>query len=623
MTQSSDQWLQLKTKFPDEAAVYLDRSELLTIIVVGDSLRVKSEVAEDMLHLKQTDIFTNKKVYGSHFSQIANLQAKTLVWEKNKYKSIEVSDFKKNSDQDRGIFFDDSYHYTFDFPAVALRNRTQLSYQELQKDPRFISGFVFGSYSPQVRATYSIKTTTDVELFFEVLNDHNKAIQFKKVEKGKNVTYTWTAENLPAMSSDDQSPSIRYFAPHVVCYVKSYYARGKKVEVLTGLPSLHTWYQTFVRDINKETSGDLQGIVDKIKQNSVSDDDVVRNIFYWVQDNIQYIAFEQGMRGFIPNSGSYTCEKRYGDCKDMANLIVNMVQLAGLKSYHTWIGSRDLPYKYSEFPTPIVDNHMIATYISSTGKYYFLDATSDYTPFGFPSSMIQGKEALISLSPTTYEVKIVPVVEKEQSLMTDTVTVRVDNNQLIGSGKCTLSGFAKVFSTYELDRSEADDVKRFITRLVGKGSNKFYLDNYTVVDVMNRDKPTQVIYDFKISDYFQKAGAELYINLNLKKDYYNNYINAKTRTSPKEIEYKYTEFEYTELIIPEGYTVEYIPENAAYEGTLLGYEIAYVATPDKITFSKKLYIDYLLMNTVQFETWNNEVKRISELYKESIIIKKK
>ncbi len=78
------------------------------------------------------------------------------------------------------------------------------------------------------------------------------------------------------------------------------------------------------------------------------------------------------MRGLIPHPASYVCEKRYGDCKDMANLIVSMLHMAGVNNaYHTWIGTRDLPFKYTEFPTPIVDNHMIATYVTQKWRLHF------------------------------------------------------------------------------------------------------------------------------------------------------------------------------------------------------------------------------------------------------------
>src|SRR5689334_15527885 len=107
--QSSDVYQLYKEKFPDEPAVYIDHSETLSILVDGDSLRVFADVNEDLLLLKeQSDVFSGKRVYGSHFTQVENIKAKTLIWDKNRYNEMNVSDFKKNSDRDRGIFYDDS-----------------------------------------------------------------------------------------------------------------------------------------------------------------------------------------------------------------------------------------------------------------------------------------------------------------------------------------------------------------------------------------------------------------------------------------------------------------------------------------------------------------------------------
>lgn len=617
-------WQALKTRYPEDPAVFIERSEVLNIQIEGDSLKVHSNVSEEIMHLKeQTEAYSGRKVYGSHFSQVADIKAKTLVWDKNKYREVGVSDFKKNSDRDRGIFYDDSYYYSFDFPSVASRNRTQLAYREVQKDPRFISGFIFVTYLPQAKTSYTIRTTRDVELVYRVVNDPDKRIKFKRTEKGKNVTYEWSAENLPSIKTEDQAPSIRYFAPHVVCYVKSYQTNGKKMTVLSDLNDLYKWYYGFIKDLNRETTPELSSIVSDLKLKSRNEMDLVKNVFYWVQDNIQYIAFEQGMRGFIPNSGTYTCEKRYGDCKDMANLIVNMLQMAGVKSYHTWIGTRDLPYRYSEVPTPLVDNHMIATYISDSGEYYFLDATSDYTPFAYPSSMIQGKEALIAKGPDSFEIREVPVLPKEKNYMTDSMVVVLEENAISGSGVSTLVGYPKVFGGYELDRAEQNDVKRYVTKLVGKGSNKFFLDDYSVTHINERDAPTTLKYKFRILDYFQKIDDEIYLNLNLNKDYYNTFINAETRKVPMESDYQYVKYETVSLHIPSGYEVEYLPETARHDGPLLGYEISYNAEGGKIIYSKKFFLNYLLMEPAQFHGWNEAVKNISDAYKESIILKKK
>ena len=622
--QDSDLWQNLKHRYPEEPAVFVDRSEVLNISVEGDSLKIFTDVTEDIMHLKeQTEAYSGRKVYGSHFSQVADIKAKTLVWDRNRYKEVGVAGFKKNSDRDRGIFYDDSYYYTFDFPSVASRNRTQLAYREVQTDPRFISGFVFVSYLPQAKTSYSIRTTRDVELYYEVLNDPDKKITFKKTEKGKNVVYEWSSENVSSVRTEDEAPSIRYFAPHLICYVKSYEVNGKKINVLSGINDLYQWYYGFIRHLNQESSPELTAIVGEIKKTSNSETELVRNIFYWVQDNIQYIAFEQGMRGLIPHHGTYTCEKRYGDCKDMANLIVNMLQIAGVKAHHTWIGTRDLPYKYSELPTPLVDNHMIATYISDQGQYYYLDATSDYTPFGYPSSMIQGKEALISKGPSSFEIKQVPVIPKEDNYMTDSMEIVLEGNAISGSGISTLTGYPKVFGGYELDRAGESDVKKYVTKLLGKGSNKFYLDDYAVAHLSDRDKPTSLKYEFRILDYHQRIDDEIYINLNLNKDYYNTFINTETRKAPRESDYRYLKYEYITLEIPEGYQVEYLPETDRHDGALLGYEIRYELKGNKVLYSKTFFLNYLLMRPDQFQSWNESVKKVSEAYKESIILKKK
>lgn len=623
-SQTNELFQSYKKQYPDEPAVYLNRSEVLSILIEKDTLRTFAELTEDLLMLKdQAEMFSGKKVYGSHFNQIKNIAAKTLVWDKSRYKSMEVSDFKKNSDRDHSIFYDDSYYYSFNFPSLALQNRTQLSYTEEIKDARFISGFVFPSYLPVGSVSYTIKAAKGVELYYEVINDPQKKINFKMTEKSGAVFYEWTAQNLEALKIESGSPSVRYYAPQLLCYVKSFTAKNGKKNVLSNLNDLYAWYATFLKGLNKSTSPELIDIVQKLKASSKSELDLVKKVYYWVQDNIQYIAFEQGMRGLIPHPGAYVCEKRFGDCKDMASLIVTMLRLSNVKSYYTWIGTRDIPFQYSKLPTPLVDNHMIATYIAKDGTYYFLDGTDDYLPFGFPSSMTQGKEALIGLDSTHFDIRPVPVIAKEKSVMTDSMKVKIVGNNLVGHGSSTLIGYAKDFAAYELMRTDEEDLQKYVTRIIGKGNNKFYLDNYKVRFLDDKDKPTSIEYDFRIGDYFQKVGNEIYVNLNLNKDHYNEVIDLATRKTPRKNEYQYVKYEVIDMALPSGYSVEYLPENAKYDSDLFGYDIRYVQKGNSITCNKTLYVNYLLLLPDQFKKWNEAITQVSEAYKESIILKQK
>lgn len=624
VAQERDQWQQMQEKYQGEPAVYIERSETLSIIPDGDSLMIYSDVFEDILYLKeQSEMFAGRRVYGSHFTEVDNLKARTLVWEKSRHKELPVSNFARKFDTDEGIFYDDSYYYAVSFPSVAPRNRTQLQYRNIYKDPRFIPGFVFSSYLPQEKSVYTIKTTANVELMYEVLNDEKQQVKFRKYNKGKEVIYEWSVSALAPLKIDSNSPSLRYFAPHLVIAVKSYTHSKGTQKVLSGLDDLYAWYASFVNNLREATpSPDLVAVVEGLKAPGDTEEETVKKMYYWVQDNIRYIAFEEGMRGLIPHNGSYVCEKRYGDCKDMASILVSMMEIAGIKGYYTWIGTRDIPYPYTRYPTPIVDNHMIATYISPSGRYYFMDATSNHTPFGMPSSMIQGKEALIGKGPNDYEVKVVPVMSREANLIADSVYLTVNENVIEGAGAMKLSGYSMVFAGYRLDRSQKEATRKYVTQLVGKGSNKFYLDSFTVGAMDDRDVPTQIDYSFRIGDYFQRIGQEIYLNLNLNKDRYNDFINTIVRQTPLENEYAYLKEEITVLEIPEGYAVDYLPPDMTHQGDVLGFTIDYESDGNRITMKKAFYIDYLLMQPSQFGDWNESVTQLSEAYKESIILKK-
>jgi hypothetical protein len=270
----------------------------------------------------------------------------------------------------------------------------------------------------------------------------------------------------------------------------------------------------------------------------------------------------------------------------------------------------------------MVDNHMIATYISPEGNYYYLDATSNHTPFGLPSSMIQGKEALIGKSPGEYEVKVVPVIPKEVNATVDSVYLAIRATEVEGKGSMSLDGYSMVFAGYRLDRVEKEATEKYVAQLAGKGNNKFYLDTFSLTGLVNRDEPTHIDYDFRIGDYFQRIGNEIYVNMNLNKDRYNDFINTKMRQTPLENDYKYVKEEIVVLEIPEGYAVDYLPPDVGHQGRTLGINVDYEFDDKHVTMRKTFYVDFLLMLPSQFQEWNESVTQLSEAYKESIILKK-
>ncbi|MBW3546439.1 MAG: transglutaminase-like domain-containing protein, partial [Bacteroidetes bacterium] len=356
----------LKEKYPQEQAVYWKYYEDLDISLQGDSLWVQAANYREMVHLgEMSNIFAKDVVYTSYFYKVDNIEAATLLPNKKKFKKIKVTDFKETFDKNSQVFFDDTRLITFVYPAIEPGAHTVLSYNESIKDARFISSFFFKSHLPMVHGRFTLTLDPGIEVDLKLMHD-TQQVKVRKEQAGNRVKWIYEVFDSEKIKSESNSPNIKYHTPHLTIVVRAYKnTKGKEVKVLSSANDLYSWYRTFIKGLEDYQDEQVKTIVASLVKDARTEEEKVKRIFYWVQENIKYIAFEDGMRGLIPHNGAYVFEKRFGDCKDMASILVNMMQHAGIKGYFTWIGTRDIPYSYSELPSPLVDNHMIATYISN------------------------------------------------------------------------------------------------------------------------------------------------------------------------------------------------------------------------------------------------------------------
>lgn len=613
----------LKSAYPEDPMIFLKYYEDMDISVQGDSLHVVTTHYEHRAYLSdQASRYARDQVYTNSFYKMKDLEAFTLVPSGKRFNKYEVSEFKESSNMESFVFYDDSKYLSFIYPGIQEGAQSVLQYKEYLREPRFGNSFYFQTFVPIDHARFSVTVDPTVKIDISTFHFEGFSItSTKEVLKNGRVKHSFEASSLKKVENEPNAPKMNYYAPHLIVRITEFTtADGKSTTVLNDTEDLYTWYKEFVGDIAFKKDERVQKIVDEIIDPSDSELEKVRKIYYWVQDNIKYIAFEDGMRGFVPHPGGYVCEKRYGDCKDMASIIVNMLHHAGVEAYFTWVGSRDIPYRYSELPTPMVDNHMIATY-KADGKLYFLDATAQYLTFPMPSSMIQGKETLIGFD-DSFEVVQVPIIDPSENVMNDTIRLSFDSPGLRGKGSASLSGYARMFNAYKLIKADETNVKNYLTRLLAKGNNKFLIEDYTIDHLYDRDESIEVNYSFTISDYHRVINDDIYINLNMDKSYQNSTIDD-TRKLPIENDYKYTNKTVSILDIPENYEPSYIPENVTYDNEVFSFNITYSSKANQIVMDKTFEVKYLLLTPAQFKAHNDAIKELTNAYREAIILSKK
>ncbi|MCL7762323.1 transglutaminase-like domain-containing protein [Polaribacter sp. Z014] len=619
--QYSADFLRYSKLYTEAARVRLQQETTITIAVVNDSLQINQEFKEQDLYLTDAANYNSKNTLNfSTFFELTKIEASSFSYENNEYVENKVEKFTEKDELNQS-FHDDSKLLNYVYSNLEKGSKSTLKYAQKIKNPRFLIPFYFGDYFPVKQNKVTIIADANVHLEFKKFNISDDEIKFTKEKKGKQFVYTWVLNNQAAYEYEADTPSYKTILPHIVPIITSYKTNNGTIKLLGEVSDLYSWYYSLVKNVNTEApSQDLVDLVTKITANKKTDLEKVKAIYYWTQQNIKYIAFEYALGGFIPRESNEVFRKKYGDCKDNSSILYSMLAIAGVKGNLTWIGTRSIPYTYKEVPTPVVDNHMILSYVNN-GKTYYLDATGRYIKFGMPTSFIQGKEALVGYG-TAFKIKKVPIVAAKENAIIDVTNIKIENGRVIGSSKTTLSGYPKIdiFNSLETGNSEAK-LKTFYNTVFQKGNNTFLISNFKETNKYNYDDDFIVNYDFEIKNYAKNLGNEIYINLNLNKEI-SFYKTDKKRKNPIEYDCKRYYSYRTKLEIPKGYSIDYVPEAVKVSNDLLTCEISYQVKENEVIYKQEIELNFLVLSTEQQKEVNKEIKKIESNYKEIVVLKK-
>ena len=616
--------LKMQQLFPDKLAVFSGVNRTVDITLKdGVPFILENEVSEMMvLNEKANGMLNKDRVYHSTFNQLKKLEAYTLVPDGNSVQKIKVVDFKTQASPSHGVFYDDVKETSFDYPKMMKGSIAHVETTYENKEFRLLNSFYFSNYLPVHHATYSITYPDDVDIRYIIKNDDNNIVQIKETTRGRRKKLEFTATDISNYEYFGNGTSVPYYAMHVIAYIASYKNNNETIPVFNSVNELYKWNAAFLTNINILADEALQKTTDSICHNKTTDWQKAQAIYQWVQNNIKYVAFEDGLEGFVPRQAKDVCNKRYGDCKDMASLLTAMLKISGLQAYFTWIGTRSIPYTYTEVPLPLTDNHMISA-VKINNEWIFLDATDPNCIFGMPTSGIQGKQALISINADKYELVKVPIMPSNKSVITDSTFLSIKNNTLVGYASVDYLGYFGNDIYNNLQFNKGDDERVYARRRMSKGSNKFLMKDYKLSFPDPATKGANIASNFEIPDYIKSVADEIYINLNLEKLFSNIPIDTAKRKVDIENEYLSEINQVHALAIPSGYEVDYLPKNISINNDVLDFSIKYKKTAGEVTATQQIIMKKLYVPVKDFPAWNQAVSIISPAYKEQVVLKKK
>lgn len=542
------------------------------------------------------------------------------IYYRNNFKSQKYPP-EKVSLTDENIFLDDNFGQFYGFRAEEAGQRCRFVYNYDYSDAKYLTRIFFHHNIPVLKYSVSFKVPDWLELDIIEKNFSSQYKITKDKKKDKNFTiYTYTASNLSPIKHEPSSLGRPYYLPHLVITVRSYTVDKKQYNGFKTLDDMYAWYNFLYKKAENKTDV-LTTQVSQLTAGKSSDAEKIKALYYWVQDNIRYIAFEEGYAGFVPQTVQEVYKNKYGDCKGMANLLTEMLKIAGYDAHFAWIGTRDIPYDRTEIQSLCVDNHAISV-LYLNGKPYFLDGTEKYAPFGKNAYRIQGKSVLVQ-NGESYKVENVPAPAMDENLLFTKANLSLKGNKIAGHVALTFDGEAKNYFHNLYNSIPADKRKKFITTMVELGSNNAEATNVKTSDFKNRDIPLVIEGDIEISNQVTEVDKICYTSIDFVPSTIVNVSPDADRQNPFDLDNVFVARDEITLQLPANAKARSMPAKfqAAFQSNNM--EADYAASGNNIVLKKTFRLNSPVIYKADFDSWKSFVNKIREFNRNNITIELK
>ena len=218
----------------------------------------------------------------------------------------------------------------------------------------------------------------------------------------------------------------------------------------------------------KPLSAPMQALVDQWRKEAADDPGRIIEALRFVQDKVRYTGIEIGPGAYQPTDPARVLERRYGDCKDKALLLVTLLHAMKIDAQpalvNTWL-EHEIE---NALPSAGVFDHVIVR-IRSGGRTYWFDATETLQGGTLQSANQAHFGAALVIAPGVQKLERMPDAVRAQP------TTDIAESFDLAAGT-TAQGTMQVKTIYR--GAEADSMRRWLQSSTSEQVTRKYLDYY-------------------------------------------------------------------------------------------------------------------------------------------------
>ncbi len=384
--------------------------------------------------------------------------------------------------------------------------------------------------------------------------------QSKRADRGYSITtYTLEAAQVPSMGDDDYVLNIDDYRGGIKYEIYSVKWPNQPIEYFS-----KSW-QDIVTNLY-ENSEFRKAIEKEIKElqpqiaatDDMSDDEKIKYLYDYVKDSYEW----DGYYGIYPNENSKKfVESKSGNIGNINLLLVNLLQKAGINAQPLLLKSRYDGLLNTNYPSLSELDYVVA-HIAADGESMILDATEDQIPVGQLPSRAVNLYGILA-HPTQAQVVNLSNPNKYRVVTVSDYQYDVENNKIHGQSKRVRMDYAASKFRLDLEKEEDDSQEEYADNQEADITDFNIENTYNITSTEGIDDPYDKVvleYDEELYTCSQSIGDKIFIDALLDFGIKENPFTDVSREFPIFYNYKINTQSTILLQIPDGYTVESIPE---------------------------------------------------------------
>lgn len=437
----------------------------------------------------------------------------------NKLNDSKIHTIQKETNSERSIY-DGSLTTIINLKDVRESDIIEYAYSIVGFNP-----INKGNYG---RTFYQKFTLPVNRVYNKVISKGITSLKFKYFDEGEKpaiskknneIEYTWDFNAEDFETYDSNSPA--------------WFSSQRRVSIST----FNSWKNVvdWALPIFEYNESDLKNIQLNLDKNISTEDQILATIRF-VQDEIRYLGFENGISSYKPHSPKKVYNQRYGDCKDKSLLLVALLRKLDIESYPLLVDTTEGTLLTKILPSNHAFDHCVV-YFKHKDTDYFIDPTisnqgGDINNISFPNY-----EYGLLIKPNEKELinipyKVIPKLTINETITIDSIGSAVKLNIRSNYSGSKADYMRSYFGSYSKE-SIHKDYLNFYSRLYQ--NIELLSDVFVAEDYRNTDNEIIIEENYLIDKFWQDSddGVSVYFETYpLVIESLLDYSNSAKRTMP-------------------------------------------------------------------------------------------